>query len=462
MSSRYDLIVIGAGPAGWGAALQGAKLGLSVLVVDRGAMIGGACVHTGTIPSKALRETVIRLMNVRRSAQLGLRSVRTRRFSVRDLMGPTDALVHHHADTVQSFFERNQVELVRGTATFLSPKQIRVATGGELIHFEAERVIIASGSKPRRPDTIPFDDRIICDSDSILSIDAIPRSMAVLGGGVIGCEYACIFATLGVKVTLVDRRETLLRFLDREILDALHHRMRRMGVRLLLGEEVASVRLDTSRREPQGAIELKSGRVVRCDRLLAAAGREPCTEHLDLARAGVQIQQNGEIKVDEFYRTSAEGVYAVGDVIGFPALAGTSMHQGRVATLHAHGREVQAAPDLPLAVYTIPEISMVGLTEDACRTRGIVYEVGVARYGEIPRGQICGDTEGLLKIVFRREDHVVLGVHLIGEGSSELVHFGMALVHAGGRIDQLATAVFNYPTLSEAYRIAALDGLNRL
>jgi NAD(P) transhydrogenase len=459
---RYDVAVIGAGPAGWGAALQGAKLGLEVVVIDRGDVVGGACVHTGTLPSKSLRETIVRLASVRRSAQLGLPRVPLRRLSVPSLMGPTAALIHGHADTIQGFLERNRVALIRGTASFLDATALAVNTGGEVVRVEAAHVVVASGSSPRRPGTIPFDGHVICDSDEILALDAIPRSMTILGGGVIGCEYACMFATLGVKVSLVERRESTLRFLDRDVQDALHYRMRRMGVRLLLGETVAAVSTEHCASGVRSVVTLESGRVVRSDLALVAAGRTANVGLLDLAKAGVVCDDTGLVKVDARYRTSADRVYAVGDVIGFPALAGTSMHQGRVAMLHIAGQEAPPVLDLPIAVYTIPEISMVGLTEEACRTRGIVYEVGVARYGETPRGQIQGDVDGMLKLVFRRDDRVLLGVHLIGDGSSELVHLGMALVHAGGTIDQLAGSVFNYPTLSEAYRVAALDGLNRL
>lgn len=459
---RHDVAVIGAGPAGWGAALQGAKLGLDVVVVDRGALVGGACVHTGTIPSKSLRETIVRLSAVRRSAQLGLRTERAQRLSVRDLMGPTDALVQAHADTVQDFLERNRVGIVRGSASFLDPHTLAVATGSSVVPVEAETIIVASGSRPRRPASIPFDGRVIVDSDEILGMDEIPRSLTILGTGVIGCEYACMLATIGVRVTLVDRRDAVLRFLDRDVLDALQGRMRRLGVRLMLGDEIAEIAVERTERGPRARLELRSGRVVRSERLLVTAGREANVEALALDRAGVAVDEAGRIKVDEGLRTTQSNVLAAGDVIGFPALAGTSLHQGRCAMRCAAGLPTPPAQDLPIAVYTIPEVSMVGLTEDACRSRGIPFEVGVARYGETPRGQIVGDVDGMLKLVFRRDDHRLLGVHLIGEGSSELVHLGMMVLHTGGTIDGLSSSVFNYPTLSEAYRVAALDGLNRL
>lgn len=458
---RYDLLVIGAGPAGWSAALQGSKLGLTVAVVEKGLMLGGACVRTGTLPSKALRHTVLELVNSRRAATLGVHATQLRPLAIQDLRGPRDQLIADHQQTLRSFFERNRIRVFTGSASFVAPDRVRVADrqGEEIV--EASTVVIATGSRPRRPESMPIDDRVIVDSDSLLELDTIPKSLAVLGSGVIGCEYATIFAALGTKVTIVDRRERILRFLDDDILDALCHSMRNRGIRLMHSETISGVRIETQKPEHEGVVYLESGRTLRAERVLVAAGRESNVESLDLAKIGVQVGETGLIKVSEAYETSCENVYAIGDVIGFPALASTSMHQGRLAVLHAAGQPRPPEAALPTAIYTIPEISSVGLTEEQCREQGLPYEVGVARTQETPRGQIVRD-EGMLKLIFRRDTRQILGVHMIGVAASELIHVGMMLVHTGATVDHILSAVFNYPTLSETYRIAALDGVNRL
>lgn len=458
---HFDLVVIGAGPAGWSAALQGAKLGLEVAVVERGLMLGGACVQTGTLPSKALRHTVMELVNSRRAAQLGVHATHLRPLSIADLRGPRDMLIANHQQTIRSFFDRNRVQVLSGSASFVSPNRIRVANreGEEIV--EADHVVIATGSRPRRPDEMPFDDHVIVDSDTLLDLDSIPKSLAVIGSGVIGCEYATVFAMLGTRVTIVDRREKLLRDLDSDILDHLRHSMFSMGIRVLMPEKISGVRIETQKRHQEGVVYLESGRTVRAERVLVAAGRVSNVEALDLGRVGVQTNESGLIKVDCCFRTEVENVYAVGDVIGLPALASTSMHQGRLAVLHAMGRPCPSTSTLPVAIYTIPEISSVGRTEDQCRSEGIPYEIGVARTNETPRGQIVRD-DGLLKLIFRRDTREILGVHMIGISASELIHVGLMLVQMGGTLDDVQGAVFNYPTMCEAYRIAALDGLNRL
>lgn len=459
---HYDLLVIGAGPAGWSAAMQGAKLGMRVAVAEKEPMLGGACVHTGTLPSKTLRHTVLQLTSARRAAHLGIHSTAMRPLRIQDLMAPKDAVIENHERTIRAFFERNKVAVLGGSASFVSSTEVRIATRLREDNISADHIVIATGSSPRRPESVPFDDRQLCDSDSILDIASIPRSITIVGGGVIGCEYASIFATLGVKVTLIDRRQQLLRFLDADLSDALTNSMRRSGIRMLLGESLAETRFEDRRSGRRVCLNLESERHVHSDIVLMAAGRVSNTASLDLDKIGIPTDNTGLIKVDERFHTTAENVYAIGDVIGFPALASTGMHQGRLAVLDAAGIEVPPARDLPIAIYTIPEISAVGLTEEQCRERGVAYEVGFARYAETPRGQIAGDTEGMLKLIFLREGHKVLGVHLIGQASSELVHVGMMLVHLEATLDQLLGAVFNYPTLSEAYRVAALDGINRL
>ena len=458
---RYDLIVMGAGPAGWSAALKGAKLGMEVAVVEKGAMLGGACVRTGTLPSKTMRHTVVNLMKSRSTAQIGVHSTQQKPLTIQDLHGPREQLIANHQQTIRAFFDRNRVKVLSGSASFVAPNRVRVANrqGEEII--EADHVIIATGSRPRRPAEIPIDDHVIVDSDSLLDLDVIPRSLAILGSGVIGCEYATIFARLGTKVTIIDRREQLLRFLDADIQDWLTNAMRNEGIRVMSSEQPKSIRIEVKARNKEGVIELETGRTVRAERILVAAGRVSNVEALDLDRIGIQTTETGLIKVDENYRTEVENVYAIGDVIGFPALASTSMHQGRMAVLDAAGKELPPASVLPMAIYTIPEISAVGLNEEECREQGLPYEVGIARTGETPRGQIVQD-EGLVKIIFRRDDRKILGVHIIGIAAAELIHVGMMLVQMKGSLDDILGAVFNYPTMSESYRVAALDGLNRL
>lgn len=458
---RYDLIVIGAGPAGWSAALQGAKLGMDVAVVEKGAMLGGACVRTGTLPSKTMRHTVVNLMKSRRNAQVGVHSTQQKPLVIGDLHGPREQLIADHQQTIRAFFDRNRVTVLSGSASFVAPNRIRVANRrGEEV-FEAGHVIIATGSRPRRPPEIPIDDHVIVDSDSLLDLDVIPRSLAILGSGVIGCEYATIFARLGTKVTVIDRREKLLRFLDDDILDWLSNAMRNEGIRVMSSEQPRSMSTEMKGRNREGVIKLESGRTVRAERILVAAGRVSNVEALDLSQIGIQTTETGLIKVDDQYRTEVENVYAIGDVIGFPALASTSMHQGRMAVLHAAGKELPPPSVLPMAIYTIPEISSVGLSETECREQGLPYEVGIARTGETPRGQIAQD-EGLVKIIFNRDDRKILGIHIIGIAAAELIHVGMMLIQMNGTLDDILGAVFNYPTMSESYRVAALDGINRL
>ncbi|OGX05717.1 MAG: NAD(P)(+) transhydrogenase, partial [Nitrospirae bacterium RIFCSPLOWO2_12_FULL_63_8] len=381
--------------------------------------------------------------------------------TLRDLMARKDLVVKHELEVINNQLDRNDVELIQGTASFVDPNTIRVATkGGDLDTLHAPLIVIATGSRPRRPGEIPFNDVTVCDSDSILSTETLPKSMIVMGGGVIGCEYASMFAAFGIKVTLYDRRLEILRFVDQEIVQALIYHMRTNGVTIRLGEEIDKVATDEQGRV---VTALKSGKTIVTDSLLYSMGRLANTDLLNLPAAGLTVDKIGQLKVNEHYQTDVPHIYAAGDVIGFPGLASTSMEQGRLAACHAFHVEQSALPKiLPYGIYTIPEISTVGKTEEELTKENVPYEVGRAFYKEIARGQIVGDLEGLLKLIFHRSTMALLGVHIIGDGATELVHIGQAVITYGGKVDFFVHNVFNYPTLAECYRTAALDGINRL
>jgi NAD(P) transhydrogenase len=458
----FDLIVIGSGPAGEQAALSAAKLGKRVAVIEREAAPGGARIHTGTIPSKTLRETAVYLAGFKQRSIYGVSYGLKKDIGIRELMYRKGLVVQAETGLLRSRFNRNDVVLLEGFAAFETPHRIRILRpDGTSSHFEAERIFIATGSHPVHPPGVPFDNQIILDSDSILRLDRIPRSLMVVGGGVIGCEYASIFASLGVAVTIIEGRDRLLRFADHEIADALASDFRRRGAFLRLNDTVQEIRTQDNR----AVAVLKSGTETSTEKLLFAMGRTGSLAGMDIDKAGLTIEARGYLKVNQVYQTSQPHIYAVGDVIGFPSLASTSMEQGRIAALHAFGMLPTRSgiePVLPYGIYTIPEISMIGLTEEQTKEQGIPYEIGVAHYFETARGQINGDTEGLLKLIFHRETRNLLGVHVFGEKASELVHIGQAVLAYGGALDYFIEAVFNYPTLSELYRIAALNGLNRL
>jgi NAD(P) transhydrogenase len=456
----YDLVVIGSGPAGEKGAAQAAYFGKRVALVEREPVLGGACVNTGTIPSKTLRESALHLSGFdqrgyRHAVDVSVKS----ELSVQAFMHRKDVVVEKEWERIDTNLARHQIDRFEGTASFRSPNEIVVRNAlGEQV-LGASVFLIATGSAPYRPKDIPFDDELICDSDSILHIARIPASLAVVGAGVIGCEYASIFAALGVDVHLVDGRTTLLPHLDREIVRVLLGEMQnRLGVTLHLGEDVASI----ERCDDRVALTMKDdGEQILTDMVLYAAGRESNTAELNLAAAGVTTGTRGLICVDEHYRTNVPNIYAAGDVIGFPALASTSMEQARVAMVHAFDLKYKTSvsPILPYAIYTIPELSTVGLTEDECKKKGIACEVGRAFYRNSARGQIIGDTKGLLKIVFDPESLKLLGVHIVGDIAAELLHIGMMVMLGGGTINAFIEGVFNYPTLSDAYKYAAYDGL---
>jgi NAD(P) transhydrogenase len=452
----YDLIVIGAGPAGQKAALQATKLQQRVAVVEREKVVGGACVTTGTLPSKTLRETVHSLSALRRR-QL----INGRHTTMAALLERKEHVVRHEIDLIRNQLERNGVDLLRGRATFVDAHTVRVTGAHGSSDYRARKFVIATGSRPAAVPGIPIDPRVL-DSDSVLALDAVPRTLTVLGGGVIGCEYASIFAAVGCKVTLIDRRKQLLRFLDGEITDALAHQMRGHDITLRLGEELDRVALD----HPSGrvATHLKSGKVVFGERVLCAMGRTSNTDGLGLDRLGIGCSPTGLVEVDAHYRTAAQPhIYAVGDVIGVPSLASASMEQGRLAASHAFGAACASFPAaFPYGIYTIPEISFSGATEEQLTEQKVPYEVGRAEFRETARGQILGDHTGLLKLCFHRESLKLLGVHILGESATELIHIGQAVIAHGGAVTYFRDHVFNYPTLAEAYKVAAFNGLNRL
>ncbi len=461
MARQYDLVVIGAGPAGQKGAVQAAKLKKSVAIVEQEPHPGGICLYTGTLPSKTLRETVMFYQGFRKRHLRGVSCQLDRTTTLADLMYQKDTVIEHERAIVSDQLSRNDVQVIRGRAAIEDPHRITVAgpEGGQTV-LQAEYVLIATGSRPHHPACIPRVEPPIFDSDTIPRINRIPRTLMVLGGGVIGCEYACIFAALGTKVTLVDRRTALMRFMDEEITAALSFHMRDMGTTFKLGEEVETVEVVDAE---QVCTRLKSGKTIYTEALLSAAGRMAATGGLNLPGIGVSEQESGHIAVNEHYQTAVPHVYAAGDVIGFPSLASASMDQGRLAVCHMFGYPAASFPNLlPYGVYTIPEISVVGKTEQELTEQCVPYETGVARLREIARGQIIGETEGLLKLIFHQHTRELLGVHVIGEGATELVHIGQAVIAHKGTIDYFVHSVFNYPTLAEAYKVAALNGLNKL
>jgi NAD(P) transhydrogenase len=458
--AHYDLLVLGSGPAGQKAAIQAAKLRKKVAVVEK-EQVGGASVNTGTLPSKTLKDAIYYLHGAKLRAFTNVSVSLKKSFTLNDLMARKDHVIKNELAIITNQLERNDVEIVHGTASFVDPHTIRITKQhGHEEQLSADFVVIATGSRPRREPDIPFNSKNICDSDSILAADTMPKTMAVLGGGVIGCEYATMFAAFGVKVTLVDRRNELLRFVDQEVIQALIYQMRTNGVHVNLNEEIGEIKLDERGRVITG---LKSNKTVVTDMLLFSMGRSSNTDALNLQAIGIATDKTGLIKVNEFYQTDVPHIYAAGDVIGFPGLASTSMEQGRLAACHAFKVEQSKLPKMmPYGIYTIPEISTVGKSEEDLTKENVPYEVGRAFYKEIARGQIFGDLDGLLKLIFHRDTLQLLGVHIIGEGATELIHIGQAVLTYGGKVDYFVHNVFNYPTLAECYRTAALDGINRL
>ncbi|HEU5110142.1 MAG TPA: Si-specific NAD(P)(+) transhydrogenase [Micromonosporaceae bacterium] len=456
----FDVLVLGSGPSGQKAAIAAAKLGRRVAVVERSHMIGGVCINTGTIPSKTLREAVLYLTGMSQREMYGASYRLKDEITVGDLSARTQHVVGREIDVIRSQLSRNHVRLLTGTGRFHDEHTIEVTDGAAPeLKATAEKIIVAAGTRPARPPTVEFDDRTIIDSDGILNLERVPRSMVVVGAGVIGIEYASMFAALGSKVTVVERRDRMLEFCDAEIVEALKYHLRDLAVTFRFRESVATVE-----RHQRGAIaNLESGKRIAADVVMYSAGRQGMADSLGLERAGLSADNRGRIKVDEHFRTTVEHIYAVGDVIGFPALASTSMEQGRLAAHHACGEPVHELHRIqPIGIYSIPEISFVGRTEDELTEARVPFEVGIARYRELARGQIIGDSYGMLKLLVSPEDGTLLGVHVFGTGATEIIHIGQAVMGCGGTVDYLVDAVFNYPTLAESYKVAALDATNKM
>mgnify|MGYP000867184751 CR=1 FL=1 len=458
---EFDLVVIGSGPAGEKAAIEAAKMRRSTAIVERRSVQGGVCIHTGTIPSKTLRETVLYISGLRQRSVYGLVGGVRANVSVAELMYRKGQVIQQEVDIIQQNMARHRIEVIQGTGRLRDAHTVEVVNDrGAQIELRGEVIVISTGARSWHAPNIEFDHKHIYDAESIINIDELPRSLTIIGGGVIGCEYASIFGHIGVNVTIVDSRERLLSFLDREIADALAYLMRKYRINLVLGDGMKEV----FRRDGQVVTVTQSGRRVAADRLLFTAGRVGNTQNLGLENLGIEVDDRGLIRVDSLYRTRVPNIYAVGDVIGFPSLASVSMDQGRLAAIHAfnHGDTSCINSLLPFGIYTIPEVSMVGQTEEALSAEGAEYEVGMARYYELARGQIINDHDGMLKLIFDPRSRRVLGVHIVGERATELIHIGQAVMTFGGTIDYFTDTVFNYPTLSEAYKVAALDGFVRL
>jgi len=458
---EYDLVVIGSGPGGQKAAIAAAKLGKSVAVIERGRMLGGVCVNTGTIPSKTLREAVVYLTGMSQRELYGASYRVKEKITPADLLARTSHVITKEQDVVRSQLMRNRVDLLTGHGRFLDEHTLCVddQTRGEKTTVRGEYIVIATGTKPARPAGVEFDEDRVLDSDGILDLKSLPSSMVVVGAGVIGIEYASIFAALGTRVTVVERNPRLLEFCDSQVIEALQYHLRDLGLVLRLGETVTSV----EQHDSQTLTTLNSGKKIVADAVMYSAGRQGATADIGLENVGLEADKRGRVVVDEHYRTAVEHIYAVGDVIGFPSLASASFEQGRLAAAHAFGMDTRPMRELlPIGIYTIPEISFAGKTEEELTAKEIPYEIGISRYRELARGQILGDSSGILKLLVSAEDRTLLGVHVFGTSATELLHIGQTVMGLGGTVDYLIDQVFNYPTLAESYKVAALDATNKL
>jgi len=469
-AERYDLCVIGSGPAGQRAAVQAAKVGKRVVIVERREVVGGVAINTGTIPSKALREAVIHLTGFRHRGGLYNAAPSSRQdITIEDLTYWCQQVIRGEISVVRDQLSRNGVRMLTGTASFEDEHSVVYRHGNEQGQIRADHFFIATGTRPARPPSMHFDTTHVVDADGLLNLPRLPRSMIVVGGGVIGTEYASMMQALGVKVTLIEGRDRVLDFLDPEIGESLQYHLRQAGMTLRLGEKVVRVEVEDapkgSRSNEGKLVEavLESGKVLHGETMLYAVGRQGCTDDLGLERVGLAADDRGRIKVNEHYQTERSHIYAGGDVIGFPALASTSMEQGRLAACHMFGVHTNSTPELfPFGIYAIPEMSMVGWTETQLTNEDIPFESGVANYREIARGQLLGDSIGMLKLLIHQDSRQVLGVHCIGTGATEIIHIGQAVMSLKGTVDYFVDTVFNYPTLAECYKVAALNAVNKL
>lgn len=458
--AQYDLLVIGSGPAGQKAAVQAAKLGKTVGIIERKAVVGGVSTNTGTIPSKALREAVLYLSGFRQRNLYGTGYRLKETVTIEDLAFRSNHIIKSEIEIVKDQLARNRIDLIFGEARFVDPHRLLVQQAGTATEHYAHVIVIAVGTVPTRPADIPFDSHTIIDTDGLITLKRLPTSLIIVGGGVIGTEYASILAMIGVKVVLIDKRPRLLEFVDAQIIDALQRQMTDIGVTLYHQEEVVAILKES---DGQVTVSLTHRPPITATTLMYAIGRIGATQRLNLAAVGITPDARGRVIVNEHFQTAIPHIYAAGDVIGFPALASTSMQQGRHAACHAFGHPDHTDTDLlPYGIYAIPEISTVGRNEEELAKAEIPYASGIAHYREIARGQLMGDQTGMLKLLFHRHTHALLGVHAIGEGATELIHIGQAVMAYQGKIDYFIDTVFNYPTLAECYKVAALDGINRL
>ncbi len=456
---KYDLVVIGSGPAGQRAAVQAAKLDKRVAIIERNMQVGGVSVHTGTIPSKTVREAVLYLTGFKQRGFYGLGHRERKNITPADVLERVKKTLSNQVEVMLNQLSRNGIEVLNGCARFLDANTLEIERAtGELEILGADKILLAVGTKPYRPAHIPFDNRSIFDSDGILQFEKMPKTLTVIGGGVIGVEFATIFSALDVVVTLVEERSSILDFCDAEIIDEFQHKLRNRGVVLRLQESVTEIK----KHNGKVLTFLASGKILQSDMLLFAAGRSGATDSLNLELAGLTADHRGRIQVNETFQTAVPNIYAAGDIIGFPSLSATSMVQGRLAACHMFNHTFSNKLEFfPYGIYAVPEISMVGATEKELKEQGIPYESGIARFQELARGQILGLTDGLLKMLFAIEDRRLLGVHIVGEGATELIHVGQAVITLGGKLEYFIDSAFNYPTLAEAYKVAALNAWNK-